>query len=203
MIRRLVVLACVFAFAFTLHPSGQTRAVKALVGGTLIDGNGSRPMQNSVVLVEGDRIRAVGQVGSLQVPAGAEVISTEGMTVLPGLWDMHVHLQIVGHADYDHWDKTYPAAFESVIFPAAAKQLLLAGVTSARDLGGPLEPSISTRDRINAGKIPGPTMYVSGPFIQHAPYPGTEIVPLGRQRRRRMRARRCGSSSTARSTSSS
>jgi len=179
MIRRLVVLACVFAFAFTLHPSGQTRAVKALVGGTLIDGNGSRPLQNSVILVEGDRIRAVGQVGSLQVPAGAEVISTEGMTVLPGLWDMHVHLQIVGHSDYDHWDKTYPAAFEQVIFPAAAKQLLLAGITSARDLGGPLVPSISTRDRINAGRIPGPTMYVSGPFIQHAPYPGTETYRWG------------------------
>ena len=179
MIRRLVVLACVFAFALPLHPSGQTRAVKALVGGTLIDGNGSRPLQNSVILVEGDRIRAVGQVGSLQVPAGAEVISTEGMTVLPGLWDMHVHLQIVGHSDYDHWDKTYPAAFEQVIFPAAAKQLVLAGITSARDLGGPLVPSISTRDRINAGRIPGPTMYVSGPFIQHAPYPGTETYRWG------------------------
>jgi len=46
--------------------------------------------------------------------------------VLPGLWDMHVHLQIAGHADYDHWDKTYPPAFESIIFPASAKQLLLA-----------------------------------------------------------------------------
>jgi hypothetical protein len=45
--------------------SGQTRAVKALVGGTLIDGNDSRPLQNSVVIVEGDRIRAVGRVGSL------------------------------------------------------------------------------------------------------------------------------------------
>jgi len=72
-------------------------------------------------------------------------VSTEGMSVLPGLWDMHVHLQIVGHADYGHWDKTYPPLYESVIFPAAAKQLLLAGVTSARDLGGPLEPSISVR----------------------------------------------------------
>jgi imidazolonepropionase-like amidohydrolase len=161
------------------QPRGQTRAVKALVGGTLVDGNASHPIKNSVVIVEGDRIRAVGQVGTLAVPPGAELISTEGMTVLPGLWDMHVHLQIVGHADYDHWDKTYPPAFESVIFPASARQLLLAGVTSARDLGGPLEPSISTRDRINAGKIPGPTMYVSGPFIQHAPYPGTESYRWG------------------------
>ena len=69
--------------------------VKALVGGTLIDGNGGRPIQNSVIIVEGERIRAVGQVGSLAIPAGADVISTEGMSVLPGLWDMHVHLQLV------------------------------------------------------------------------------------------------------------
>jgi imidazolonepropionase-like amidohydrolase len=167
------------ASAASPRSHAQTRSVKALVGGMLVDGNGSHPIQNSVVIIDGDRIRAVGQVGSLAIPQGAEVIATEGMTVLPGLWDMHVHLQIVGHADYDHWDKTYPPAYESVIFPAAAKQLLLAGVTSARDLGGPLDVSISTRDRINAGRIPGPTMYVSGPFIQHAPYPGTEAYRWG------------------------
>ncbi len=167
------------ATALTVGASGQARTVKALVGGTLIDGFAGPPIQNSVILIDGERITAVGQVGRLAVPQGAEVISTEGMTVLPGLWDMHVHLQILGHSDYDHWDKTYTAAFENVIFPASAKQLLMAGVTSARDLGGPLQPSISTRDRINAGKIPGPTMYVSGPFIQHAPYPGTEAYRWG------------------------
>jgi imidazolonepropionase-like amidohydrolase len=167
------------ATALTVGASGQARTVKALVGGTLIDGFAGPPIQNSVILVDGERITAVGQVGRLAVPQGAEVISTEGMTVLPGLWDMHVHLQILGHSDYDHWDKTYTAAFENVIFPASAKQLLMAGVTSARDLGGPLAPSISTRDRINAGRIPGPTMYVSGPFIQHAPYPGTEAYRWG------------------------
>jgi imidazolonepropionase-like amidohydrolase len=115
----------------------------------------------------------------LAVPAGAEVISTEGMSVLPGLWDMHVHLMINGHADYAHWDRTYPSLLASVIMPASAKQLLLAGITSARDLGAPLEASISVRDAINAGKIPGPTLYVSGPFIQHEPYPGTEAFRWG------------------------
>jgi imidazolonepropionase-like amidohydrolase len=161
-------------------PPPQARpALKALVGGTLIDGYGGRPIRNSVVVIDGERIKAVGQVGRLDVPAGAEIISTEGMSVLPGLWDMHVHLMINGHADYAHWDKTYPSQFEPVIMPASAKQLLLAGVTSARDLGAPLEASISVRDRINAGKIPGPTMYMSGPFIQHEPYPGTELFRWG------------------------
>ena len=90
------------------------------------------------------------------MPAGAEVISTEGMSVLPGLWDMHVHLMIVGHADYDHWDRTYPPLFRSTIMPAAAKQLLLAGVTSARDLGAPLEDSLAVREAIRRRRDPRP-----------------------------------------------
>ncbi|HJZ79873.1 MAG TPA: amidohydrolase family protein [Pyrinomonadaceae bacterium] len=157
----------------------QSRNVKALVGGTLIDGYGSRPIRNSVIIIEGERIKSIGQVGSLAIPAGAEIISTEGMTVLPGLWDMHVHLMINGHSDYAHWDKTYPPQMESVIMPASAKQLLMAGVTSARDLGGPLKPSLAVRDRIKKGELPGPTLYVSGPFIQHEPYPGTEYFRWG------------------------
>jgi imidazolonepropionase-like amidohydrolase len=131
------------------------------------------------VIIEGERIKALGQVGTLAIPRGAEVISTEGMTVLPGLWDMHVHLMINGHSDYAHWDKTYPPMMESVIMPASAKQLLMAGVTSVRDLGAPLKASIAVRDRIRKGEIPGPTLYVSGPFIQHEPYPGTDYVRWG------------------------
>jgi imidazolonepropionase-like amidohydrolase len=157
----------------------QSSNVKALVGGTLIDGYGSTPLRNSVVIIEGERIKAVGQVGSLAIPPGAEIISTEGMSVLPGLWDMHVHLMINGHSDYAHWDKTYPPMMESVIMPASAKQLLMAGVTSARDLGAPLKASIAVRERIKKGEIPGPTLYVSGPFIQHEPYPGTDYVRWG------------------------
>ncbi len=157
----------------------QTSNIRALVGGTLIDGYGAKPIANSVVLIEGERIKAVGQMGKLTIPQGTEVISTEGMTVLPGLWDMHVHTMINGHSDYAHWDKKYPAVLETVIMPASAKQLLLAGITSARDLGAPLEASINVRNAINAGKIPGPTLYVSGPFIQHEPYPGTELFRWG------------------------
>jgi len=177
---RLPAGAVILAVALTgPGPSAQTSSVTALVGGTLIDGFGGAPIRNSVIVIEGERIKAVGQVGTLPVPPGAEVISTEGMSVLPGLWDMHVHLMINGHADYAHWDRTYPAQFETVIMPASARQLLMAGVTSARDLGAPLEASINVRDRINAGRIPGPTLYVSGPFIQKAPYPGTELFRWG------------------------
>ena len=81
---------------------------KALVGGTLIDGFGSEPIKNSVVLIEGEKIVAVGQVGKISIPDDSEIISTEGMSVLPGLWDMHVHLMLNGHSNYAHWDKKYP-----------------------------------------------------------------------------------------------
>jgi imidazolonepropionase-like amidohydrolase len=180
MLRRIVVLA-LFASTASAQPTPQPSRITALVGGTLIDGYGGAPIRNSVILIEGERIKAVGQVGALAVPADAEVISTEGMSVLPGLWDMHVHLMINGHGDYAHWDRTYTSkpVLKDVIMPASARQLLLAGVTSARDLGAPLEASIAVRDAINAGRIPGPTVYVSGPFIQHAPYPGTELFRWG------------------------
>lgn len=167
--------ACaLFAFA-----AAEAADKKALVGGTLIDGLGGTPLQNSVILIDGERIEEVGTVGTLPVPEGYEVISTEAMSVLPGLWDMHVHLMLNGHSDYGHWHPTYADRLADEIMPASAVQLLLAGITSARDLGAPLEPSISVRDRINSGEIPGPNMFMSGPFIQHKPYPGTERYRWG------------------------
>ena len=163
----------------SLLAQGATAQTLALVGGTLVDGTLADPIRDSVVLVEGERIVAVGTVDTLPVPADATVVSTEGMTVLPGLWDMHVHLMINGHADYEHWDRTYPAQFRDVIMPASAKQLLMAGVTGARDLGGPLQESVAVRDAVNRGELPGPTLFVSGPFIQKKPYPGTEQFRWG------------------------
>ena len=152
---------------------------KALVGGRLIDGLLGAPIANSVILIDGETIEAVGTVDTLPVPHDYEVISTEGMSVLPGLWDMHVHLMINGHADYDHWDKNYMDRWASEIMPASAEQLLLAGVTTARDLGAPLDDSISVKERIERGEIPGPRLFVSGPFIQHQAYPGTEAFRWG------------------------
>jgi imidazolonepropionase-like amidohydrolase len=174
MVRRLILLCLLICGS----PALAAERI-ALVGGTLVDGTLREPIRNSVILIEGERIAAVGSVDSLAVPAGTEVISTEGMTVLPGLWDMHVHLMLNGHADYTHWDRTYLGQLRDVIMPASAKQLLMAGVTGARDLGAPLEDSIAVRDAIRSGRIPGPTLFVSGPFIQKEPYPGTEAFRWG------------------------
>lgn len=172
-------LAVAPALALGMAAAAGADGRQALVGGTLIDGYGGPVVQDSVILVEDDRIVAVGNQDNMAVPDGYEVISTEGMTVMPGLWEMHAHLMLNGHSDYEHWDRAYIDRLEDEIMPASAVQLLLAGVTSARDLGAPLEPSLSVRDRINEGELPGPTLYVSGPFIQHEPYPGTEAFRWG------------------------
>jgi imidazolonepropionase-like amidohydrolase len=172
------VVALLLLLFLATDATGQTRT--ALVGGTLIDGYGGAPIHDSVILVEGETIMAVGREGAIDIPSDAEIISTEGMTVLPGLWEMHAHLMLVGHSDYSYWDSTYTGdVLSETIMPAAAEQLLRAGVTSARDLGAPLEQILAVRDRIDAGELPGPTMYVSGPFLQDEPYPGTEAFRWG------------------------
>jgi len=177
---RLCIVLCVLGLLLCSSFSlAAAEGKRALVGGTLIDGLGSNPIKNSVILVDGDKIERVGTVDTLAVPAGYEVISTEGMSVLPGLWDMHVHLDINGHANYSHWHPTYKDRMVDEIMPASALQLLLAGVTSARDLGAPLEDAIIVRDRVNSGELPGPRLFVSGPFLQKKPYPGTEDYRWG------------------------
>jgi imidazolonepropionase-like amidohydrolase len=96
-------------------------------------------------------------------------VNTQGMTVMPGLCDMHVHLQLLGHGDYERWDELYGERNEEVM-AIAAGQLLRAGVTCARDLGGPLDELVATKRGIADGSIPGPRLFISGPFLQRAAY---------------------------------
>jgi len=136
----------------------------ALTGGTLIDGTGGAPLRDSVVLIRGERIERVGTVTSLPIPAEYERVSTEGMTVLPGLWDMHVHLIYSGHPNPTAWFR-HDAEFERVTIPASARQMLAAGVTSVRDLAAPAGPMLAVKRRIADGSLPGPTVYAAGPAL--------------------------------------
>ena len=72
--------------------AAQNRAL-VLQGGTLIDGTGRPPVADAVVVIEGERITAVGTRGRVSYPAGATVINLDGRTILPGLIDGHVHLR--------------------------------------------------------------------------------------------------------------
>jgi imidazolonepropionase-like amidohydrolase len=140
--------------------------VRALVGGRVIDGTGGPPIDDAAVVIENERIVAVGPMASMTIPDGAEITSTEGMTVLPGLIDLQVRLSRLGHGDVRRWDEAYVPLAERVVMPAAAKLLLLAGVTTARDVESPLDAALSVRDRIRDKRIPGPTLFVSGPVLE-------------------------------------
>jgi imidazolonepropionase-like amidohydrolase len=145
-----------------------------LTGGTVIDGYGGPPIANGVVVIEGERILAVGGRGQVLVPEGAQVISTEGMTVLPGLWDLQVRTMRLGHGDAGRWHETYGPLAERVVMPIAARQLLQAGVTSARDVMAPLEAALNVRRRIREHLLEGPALYISGPALRKLVPPGTE-----------------------------
>ncbi len=151
-------------------PGTATSGVLALVGGRTLDGFGGPPLENSVILIEDGRITAVGTEDNTEVPASATRISTDGMTVMPGLIDMHVHMMLLGHGDYRRWDELYADRMNELVMPIAADQLLWSGVTSARDLGANPDEILEVRRQIEAGEIPGPRLFVSGPFLQVAPY---------------------------------
>ncbi len=177
------VIGLLLALWIAGHPPAVAQVQKpiALVGGTLIDGTGAAPVRNSVVLIRGDRIERIGTITSLPVPGDYEQISTEGMTVLPGLWDMHVHLIYNGHPNPGAWFK-HAADFERVTIPASARQMLMAGVTSVRDMAAPADAIFGVRQRIENGELPGPTIYAAGPALARvAPgqaTPTSQFLPI-------------------------
>jgi imidazolonepropionase-like amidohydrolase len=112
----------------------------AIVGATLIDGTGAPPVEDSVVVIEGNRIAAAGPSARVTIPAGAMLIKATGMAVLPGLWEMHAHFTQV------EWGPVY----------------LAAGVTTARDCANEFEFITAARDAIAAGRGLGPRLLAAG-----------------------------------------
>jgi imidazolonepropionase-like amidohydrolase len=164
-----LVLGCAALLSLISAPAAiaaQKATTLAITGGMLVDGNGGPPLHDSVVVVEGDKITAAGSRGNVAIPAGAKVIDARGMTVMPGLFDAHVHLLIMGHGKYDDYFPKYRSRMRNEIMPASAKELLMHGVTSVRDMGANLEDILSVRDRINRGDLPGPRLFICGPFLQ-------------------------------------
>ncbi len=166
---RIVVIAALAITVVAPLPAQQERPGKlALVGGMLLDGYEAPPIHHAAIVIESDRIVAVGPASEIDIPADAEVLDTSGRTMLPGLIDLHAHLMILGHGEYTEWFPIFDTHRDEVM-EISARQLLLAGVTTAVDLGAPLE-IIGVRDRIDAGEIPGPRLLVSGPWITREPW---------------------------------
>src|SRR5436305_13926924 len=113
-----------FGLLLLVASSAHAANVVVLAGGRLIDGYGGAPIENGVIVIEGNTIRTVGTQSTVRIPEGAQVIDTNGYTMMPGLMDMHVHLMILGHGDYDDWFKTYASQWREVVMPISAKALL-------------------------------------------------------------------------------
>jgi len=161
-------LAMAAVLCFGAQPAlAQNSGVTAIVGGQLVDGNEGPPIHNSVVLIEGKKIIAAGPAGEVQVPAGAKIIDAHGMTVMPGLIDMHVHLDLLGAGYFSTWFPYVqtPRSRTAQVMKISLHEALMDGVTTLKDMGGPTEESIELRDAINSGKEIGPRMFVTGAFI--------------------------------------
>jgi len=115
----------------------QQGQVLIIQGATLIDGNGGAPLANSVIVIEGNQITAVGAANQVQIPPGAQVINGAGKWVVPGLWDCQQNFS---------WFYSEPQ--------------LNQGVTSGCDIGNGDEWGIVHRDAVNHGKIRGSRVWV-------------------------------------------
>ncbi len=140
----------------------QSPPITAIRAGTLIDGMGAPPVKNAVILVQGERMTAVG--ANVQVPRGAAVIDLSGYTVLPGFIDAHVHLvgRTIGDGDWQHAGLTESPAELALLGAAHAHETLEAGFTTVRNVGTAHFGDIALRNAINAGWIPGPRMMGAG-----------------------------------------
>ncbi len=139
---------------------------KVIRGGTLIDGRGMSPLQDSVVVVQGSRIRSVGKKGQADFPQGenVEVIDATGKTVMPGLIDSHLHMALLGQSR-----EFYSLPIHNNCLDIAMKAIpwlkktLGMGITTIRDGGsgwGWFE--VSLRNAINRGDMIGPRYSTTG-----------------------------------------
>ncbi len=143
----------------------------AIKGKTLIDGNGGPVVADPVILLEGDRIAAVGSKDKVKIPNGVEVVDASHCTLMPGMMDLHIHLSMFNNRTFKNyrvaqWEIT-PHLQQMYTF-FHAQLCFEMGFTTLRDLGlqstrGLLtESTCAVRDAIDAGVLAGPRLVVAG-----------------------------------------
>ena len=154
----------VLAAALSLAPSALLANDIYLEAGRLVDVQAGNVLTGQCISITDDKITAIASCGP--TPKGAERVDWSGFTVLPGLIDLHTHLADAGQsADLGLPLKTSPAA-TALIGAHNARLTLEAGFTTVRDVGTYRGlTDIALRDAINAGRVPGPRMFVAGAYI--------------------------------------
>ena len=157
---------------------GQKDNSKSLVivGARLIDGTGSLPQDDAVIVMKGDKFEAVGPRGKVSLPKNAEVIDVKGKTVVPGLIDAHVHFT------YPPNDLEFLLINDSISSYRAAAFLnryLMAGVTTVRDIASYTNVGIMAKKAFSEGLFTGSRPIVSGQAITSTGGHGTEKYDKG------------------------
>jgi imidazolonepropionase-like amidohydrolase len=133
--------------------------IKVIVGGFLIDGTGAPPIDNSIVLMEGDRIQAIGSRAEYSIPDGATVINVNNMTVMPGLIDAHVHFN--GSRNHSFAERIMPSPGLRLLRAAEdAYDALHAGFTTMRCMHS--SQALDLKKGIAEGTIRGPRIKAAG-----------------------------------------
>ena len=158
-ISRFSLLLTLFLAMTPVHADDDTTFVLA---GTLIDTLNGTTIADPVVEISGDRIVAVTSGGD--VPDSANVIDLGDATILPGLADMHTHLTFYD-TDFGMEALALSGADFAIRGVVNAERALMAGFTSARNLGAIGFEDVALRNAINSGAIPGPRLQVSGPAL--------------------------------------
>ncbi|NJN18347.1 MAG: amidohydrolase family protein [Oscillochloris sp.] len=117
-----------------------------LVGGTLIDATGAPPLENAAIAIQGRHIVEITTADLLRYSADTPVYDMRGATIMPGFINAHVHISGLSDDDLRHWTR--------------------AGVTTLRDLAGPLDELVATRNRMRESEDPAfPRLLIAGPIV--------------------------------------
>ena len=142
-------------------PAPATRRT-LLRAGHVLDVKTGKLAEAQTIVVVGETIQSIAPTSQVQAQPGDMVVDLSGMTVLPGLIDVHTH--ITGNPDFDPYrELTGTDAKEAINGVVNARTTLLAGFTSIRNVGAGGFTDVDLRDAINSGQVPGPHMLVSGP----------------------------------------
>jgi imidazolonepropionase-like amidohydrolase len=146
-------LLCFFFLLSSCHKPYP--ATIAITHATVIDATDAPPKPNFTVLLDNEKISAVGPDSTLEIPTGARVIDATGKFLIPGLADMHIHLMGAGE----------PTGSREFILPL----LIANGITTVRDMGGDAAQLKKLKKEIDSGDQPGPQIFFTGPYLDGNP----------------------------------